>query len=204
MAAVDSRFSRTLVIGVRFVSARSKCHPLCQFAVTMPWKTSAAEMAIRYGANTSVLDWRERLFSLRRPTGRYCGDRNGAAAGGASDMAEIDPDRFTLRPVEALRYTYAQVMKELDLVKELVLRPKHMIHDRYNRHARPCAGHPWRQQGVCRSSRMAGTSPAMTTERTVCLRLSTSWCGFRRPESERVPLVNGSSRSISRLDGDKA
>ena len=137
----------------------------------MPWKTSAAEMAIRYGANTSVLDWRERLFSLRRPTGRYCGDRNGAAAGGASDMAEIDPDRFTLRPVEALRYTYAQVMKELDLVKELVLRPKHMIHDRYNRHARPCAGHPWRQQGVCRSSRMAGTSPAMTTERTVCLRL---------------------------------
>ena len=77
---------------------------------------------------------------------------------GASDMAEIDPDRFTLRPVEALRYTYAQVMKELDLVKELVLRPKHMIHDRYNLHARPCAGHPWRQQSVCRSSWMAGTS----------------------------------------------
>jgi hypothetical protein len=27
-------------------------------------------------------------------------------------MAEIDPDRFTLRPVEALRKVYAQVMEE--------------------------------------------------------------------------------------------
>ena len=35
----------------------------------MTWKTSAAEMAIRYGANTSVLDWRERLLCSR------CGGR---------------------------------------------------------------------------------------------------------------------------------
>ena len=42
---------------------------------------------------------------------------------GASDMAEIDPDRFTLRPPDALREAYAQAMDEHDLVKELVLRP---------------------------------------------------------------------------------
>jgi hypothetical protein len=38
-------------------------------------------------------------------------------------MAEIDPDRFTRRPVDALREAYAQAMDEHDLVKELVLRP---------------------------------------------------------------------------------
>ena len=38
------------------------------------------------------------------------------------DMAEIDPDRFTLRQVDALREDYAQVMEELDLVKELLAR----------------------------------------------------------------------------------
>jgi hypothetical protein len=38
-----------------------------------------AEMAARYGIETSALDWREpaRLFSLRQPAGRY---------GGASEM----------------------------------------------------------------------------------------------------------------------
>ena len=41
---------------------------------------------------------------------------------GASDTAEIDPNRFTLRPVDALRAAYAQVMEELDLVKELLAR----------------------------------------------------------------------------------
>jgi hypothetical protein len=39
-----------------------------------------------------------------------------------SDMADIDPDRFTLRQVDALREDYAQVMEELDLVKELLAR----------------------------------------------------------------------------------
>jgi len=34
-------------------------------------------------------------------------------------MAEIDPDCFTLRPVDAMREAYAQVMDELDLVKAL-------------------------------------------------------------------------------------
>jgi hypothetical protein len=38
------------------------------------------------------------------------------------DMAEIDPDRFTLRQVDGLREDYAQVMEELDLVKELLVR----------------------------------------------------------------------------------
>jgi len=37
-------------------------------------------------------------------------------------MAEIDPDRFTLRQVDGLREDYAQVMEELDLVKELLVR----------------------------------------------------------------------------------
>ena len=31
-----------------------------------------------------------------------------------------DPDRFTLRQVDALREAYAQMMNELDLVKELL------------------------------------------------------------------------------------
>jgi hypothetical protein len=37
-------------------------------------------------------------------------------------MAEIDLDRFTLRQIDALREDYAQVMEELDLVKELLAR----------------------------------------------------------------------------------
>ena len=40
-----------------------------------------AEMAARYGAETPVLDWRERLvcFPLRQPAGRYGGERDQAA-----------------------------------------------------------------------------------------------------------------------------
>jgi len=38
----------------------------------------------------------------------------------ARDVADIDPDRFTLRQVDALREDYAQVMEELDLVKGLL------------------------------------------------------------------------------------
>ena len=41
---------------------------------------------------------------------------------GASDMSDIDPARFTLRQVDALREALAQVMEELDLVKELLAR----------------------------------------------------------------------------------
>ena len=37
-------------------------------------------------------------------------------------MAEIDPAHFTLRQVDALREDYAQVMEELDLVKEHLAR----------------------------------------------------------------------------------
>jgi len=37
-------------------------------------------------------------------------------------MADIDPDRFTLRQVDALREDYAQVLEALDLVKELLAR----------------------------------------------------------------------------------
>ena len=48
---------------------------------------------------------------------RYCSSRSNR---GASDMAEIDPDRFILGPVDALPEAYAQVMEELDLVKELL------------------------------------------------------------------------------------
>ena len=36
---------------------------------------------------------------------------------GTNDMTDIDPDRFTLRQVDALREAYAQVIEELDLVK---------------------------------------------------------------------------------------
>jgi hypothetical protein len=50
---------------------------------------------------------------------RYCSSHSNR---GASDMAEIDPDSFTLRQVDALREDYAQVMEELDLVKELLAR----------------------------------------------------------------------------------
>ena len=41
---------------------------------------------------------------------------------GASDMSDIDPARFTLRQVDALREALAQVMEELDLVKEHLAR----------------------------------------------------------------------------------
>jgi hypothetical protein len=37
-------------------------------------------------------------------------------------MADLDPERFTLRQVDGLREDYAQVMEELDLVKELLAR----------------------------------------------------------------------------------
>ena len=50
---------------------------------------------------------------------RYCLSHSNR---GTSDTAEIDPDRFTLRQVDALREDYAQVMEELDLVKELLAR----------------------------------------------------------------------------------
>jgi len=40
--------------------------PVCQLEMTLPWKTFAAEMAIRYGAETAVL---ERLVCSR------CGSR---------------------------------------------------------------------------------------------------------------------------------
>ena len=50
---------------------------------------------------------------------RYCLSHSNR---GTNDMAEIDPDRFTLRQVDALREDYAQVMEELDLVKELLAR----------------------------------------------------------------------------------
>jgi hypothetical protein len=44
--------------------------PVCQFEMTLSWKTSAAEMATQqYGAETPVLDWRERLLCSR------CGGR---------------------------------------------------------------------------------------------------------------------------------
>jgi hypothetical protein len=50
---------------------------------------------------------------------RYCSSHSNR---GTSDMADIDPDRFTLRQVDAQREDYAQVMEELDLVKELLAR----------------------------------------------------------------------------------
>ena len=37
-------------------------------------------------------------------------------------MSDIDPDRFTLRQVDAPREDYAQVMEELDLIKEQLAR----------------------------------------------------------------------------------
>ena len=48
---------------------------------------------------------------------RYCSSHSNR---GASDMAEIDPARFTVRQVDALREALAQVMEELDLVKGLL------------------------------------------------------------------------------------
>jgi hypothetical protein len=50
---------------------------------------------------------------------RYCLSHSNR---GASDMAEINPDRFTLRQVDGLREAIAHVMEELDLVKELLAR----------------------------------------------------------------------------------
>ena len=50
---------------------------------------------------------------------RYCSSHSNR---GTNDMTDIDPDRFTLRQVDALREDYAQVMEELDLVKELLAR----------------------------------------------------------------------------------
>ena len=40
----------------------------------------------------------------------------------ARDVADIDPDRFTLRQVDALREDYAQVMEELEFLRELLAR----------------------------------------------------------------------------------
>ena len=40
----------------------------------------------------------------------------------ASDMADLDPERFTLRQAAQARDDFAQVMDELDLVKELTAR----------------------------------------------------------------------------------
>jgi hypothetical protein len=50
---------------------------------------------------------------------RYCSSHSNR---GASDMSDIAPAHFTLRQVDALREDYAQVMEELDLVKELLAR----------------------------------------------------------------------------------
>ena len=40
----------------------------------------------------------------------------------ARDVADIDPDRFTLRQVDALREDYAQVMEDLEFLRELLAR----------------------------------------------------------------------------------
>jgi hypothetical protein len=40
----------------------------------------------------------------------------------ATDMSQLDPDRFTLRQVDEAREAYAQVMEELELVKEQLAR----------------------------------------------------------------------------------
>ena len=37
-------------------------------------------------------------------------------------MSDLDPDRFTLRQADAVREAYAQVMEELDLIKEQLAR----------------------------------------------------------------------------------
>ena len=50
---------------------------------------------------------------------RYCLSHSNR---GTNDMAEIDPDRFTLRQIDAMREALAQVMEELDLVKEHLAR----------------------------------------------------------------------------------
>ena len=40
----------------------------------------------------------------------------------AIDMSDLDPERFTLRQAAQARDDFAQVMDELDLVKELIAR----------------------------------------------------------------------------------
>jgi hypothetical protein len=40
----------------------------------------------------------------------------------AIDMADLDPERFTLRQAAQARDNFAQVMDELDFVKELIAR----------------------------------------------------------------------------------
>jgi hypothetical protein len=40
----------------------------------------------------------------------------------ASDMSDIDPDRFTLRHIDALREAIAQVMEEVEFLRELLVR----------------------------------------------------------------------------------
>jgi hypothetical protein len=40
----------------------------------------------------------------------------------ASDMNDLDPHRFALRQTDQAREAYAQVMEELDLVKEQLAR----------------------------------------------------------------------------------
>ena len=41
---------------------------------------------------------------------------------GASDMTDLDPHRFALRQADQAREAYAQVMEELELVKEQLAR----------------------------------------------------------------------------------
>ena len=50
---------------------------------------------------------------------RYCSSHSNR---GASDMADLNPDSFTLRQVDALREDYAQVMEELEFLRELLAR----------------------------------------------------------------------------------
>src|SRR5215472_14461422 len=52
-----------------------------------------AEMAARYGADTSVLDWRERtrLFQVRWPRCRFRGDRDGAAIAPPTERSPSPP-----------------------------------------------------------------------------------------------------------------
>jgi hypothetical protein len=40
----------------------------------------------------------------------------------ASDMNDLDPECFTLRQVDQAREAYAQLMEELDLIKEQLAR----------------------------------------------------------------------------------
>jgi hypothetical protein len=55
-----------------------------------------AKMAARYGAETSVLDWRERLVCFR-PAGRYGGDRNEAMIGEKSFCGDSGEERWQKR-----------------------------------------------------------------------------------------------------------